>query len=72
MSATPPPSGASHWFLIEAGGWLIAAVLAVVLAPGTARRLGVALAAREGIEVEEPAGAGLSAPGLAIAGDEAS
>jgi hypothetical protein len=31
------------------GAWLVAAVLAVLAAPGTARKLGAALAAREGI-----------------------
>ena len=32
---------------------LLAAVVGVVLAPGTARRLGQALAGREGITIEE-------------------
>ena len=34
---------------IVAGGWLVAAVIAVLVAPGTARRLGAALMSREGI-----------------------
>ena len=49
------------------GIWLVVAVIAVLLAPGTARKLGAALAAREGIEApgtEEPA------PWLAAAHDE--
>jgi hypothetical protein len=33
-----------------AGVWLVVAVIAVILAPGTARKLGAALAAREGIK----------------------
>ena len=32
-----------------AGGWLALAVIAVIVAPGTARKLGATLAAREGI-----------------------
>jgi hypothetical protein len=34
---------------IVAGAWLVAAIIAVLVAPGTARRLGRALAASEGI-----------------------
>jgi amino acid transporter len=45
----PYPSGDGYWFPIVGGAWLVAAILAVLLAPGTARRLGAALAAREGI-----------------------
>jgi amino acid transporter len=45
----PYPSGDGYWFPIVGGAWLVAAVLAVLLAPGTARKLGAALAAREGI-----------------------
>ena len=45
----PYPSGDGYWFPIVGGAWLAAAVLAVIAAPGTARRLGAALAAREGI-----------------------
>jgi amino acid transporter len=45
----PYPSGDAYWFPIVGGAWLAAAVLAVFAAPRTARRLGTALAAREGI-----------------------
>jgi hypothetical protein len=38
------------------GTWLAAAVLAVLVAPGTARKLGAALAAREGITDAAPEG----------------
>jgi len=34
---------------VVAGGWLIAAIVAVLVAPRTARKLGTALATREGI-----------------------
>lgn len=40
-----PSSGPGHWFPIVAGGWLLAAVVAVLLQPATARRLGTALMA---------------------------
>ena len=45
----PYPTGAGRWFPIVGGAWLLAAVVAVIAAPGTARKLGAALAAREGI-----------------------
>ena len=45
-----PTSGPPEWFPIVAGVWLVVAVIAVILAPGTARKLGAALAAREGIK----------------------
>jgi amino acid transporter len=48
----PYPSGDGHWFPIVAGGWLVAAVLAVIIAPKTARKLGQALTSREGITAE--------------------
>jgi hypothetical protein len=41
---------------IVGGAWLAAAILAVLLAPGTARKLGVALATREGITAAAPEG----------------
>jgi hypothetical protein len=44
-----PTSGAAEWFPVVSGAWLLAAVVAVIVAPGTARKLGAALAAREGI-----------------------
>jgi len=45
----PYPSGDGRWFPIVAGAWLLAAVVGVVCAPKTARRMGEAMAAREGI-----------------------
>ena len=44
-----PPSGPGQWFPVVAGVWLVAALVAVLVAPGFARRLGAALTAREGI-----------------------
>ncbi len=69
----PYPTGAAAWFPVVSGGWLVAAILAVIFAPRTARRLGVALAAREGIAApgtEDSAAAGRHR--LATARDEAS
>jgi amino acid transporter len=45
----PYPTGDGFWFPIVAGAWLAVAVIAVIVAPGATRRLGAALAAREGI-----------------------
>jgi amino acid transporter len=45
----PYPTGDGHWFPIVAGAWLAAAVIGVLIAPRTARRLGAALMSREGI-----------------------
>ena len=36
----PYPAGDGYWFPIVAGGWLVAAVIGVLLAPCTGRRLG--------------------------------
>ncbi len=69
----PYPTGAAAWFPVVSGGWLLAAVIAVIAAPGTARKLGRALAAREGIAppgAEAPAGKP-AATGLATAGETA-
>ena len=44
-----------------AGVWLLVAVVAVIVAPGTARKLGAALAAREGIKAPGVEEAELSA-----------
>jgi amino acid transporter len=46
----PYPTGDGRWFPVTAGAWLVVAIIAVVAAPGTARKLGAALAAREGIK----------------------
>jgi amino acid transporter len=48
----PYPTGDGRWFPIVAGGWLLAAVVGVLAAPRTARKLGEALTAREGITAE--------------------
>jgi hypothetical protein len=65
----PYPTGAARWFPVVSGAWLVAAILAVIVAPGTTRRLGAALAAREGIAA--PGGeAKAGSPSLAAAGDE--
>jgi amino acid transporter len=45
----PYPSGDGYWFPIVGGAWLAAAIVGVLVAPGTARKLGAALASREGI-----------------------
>ena len=50
-----PPSGPGRWFPVVAGGWLVVALIAVIVAPGFARRLGAALTASEGIAAPEPA-----------------
>ncbi len=68
----PYPTGDAAWFPVVSGAWLLAAVIAVIFAAGTARRLGVALAAREGIKAPGEEQAAASSPGLAAARDEAS
>ena len=65
----PYPTGAGAWFPVVSGAWLAAAIVAVIVAPGTARKLGAALAAREGIAAP---GAEEAAPRLAAVRDEAS
>jgi amino acid transporter len=64
----PYPSGTAAWFPIVSGIWLAVVVVAVLFAPGTARRLGAALAAREGIVA--PGTEDAAAPRLATARDE--
>jgi amino acid transporter len=49
----PARSLDAFWFPVVAGGWLAAAVIAVLAAPGLAGKLGTALATREGITSEE-------------------
>lgn len=63
----PWPAGSAGWIPSVAGIWLAVAVIVVIFAASTARKLGAALAAREGIKapgVEEPA------PRMAAARDE--
>jgi amino acid transporter len=49
----PYPSGDAAWFPVTAGVWLVVAIIAVIAAPGTARKLGAALGAREGIKAPD-------------------
>ena len=65
----PYPTGAGAWFPVVSGAWLAAAIVAVIVAPGTARKLGAALAAREGIAAPGAEDAA-SAPRLAAVRDE--
>ena len=67
----PYPTGDGRWFPVTAGVWLLAAVVAVIVAPRTARKLGAALAAREGIKAPDGETAQVPASRLAAAGDEA-
>jgi len=46
------------------------AIVAVIAAPGTARKLGAALAAREGIKAPDGTTGQVASPRLATAGDE--
>jgi amino acid transporter len=61
-----PSSGPGQWFPVVAGVWLLTALVAVLVAPGFARRLGDALTAREGIG---PPGRGTAAD---VPGDQTS
>jgi amino acid transporter len=68
-----PPSGPGRWFPVVSGGWLAAALIVAVAAPGFARRLGAALTAREGIALEPDAAASSGArPATDPARDQAS
>jgi len=67
----PYPTGDSRWFPVVAGVWLVVAVVAVIAAAGTARKLGAALAAREGIKAPDETEVPVPSQ-LAAAGDEAS
>jgi hypothetical protein len=66
----PYPTGDAAWFPVVSGAWLVVAVVAVIFAAGTARKLGAALAAREGI-VAPGAGEDTARRGLAVVRDEA-
>jgi amino acid transporter len=48
----PYPTGDGRWFPAVAGAWLLAAVVGVLVAPRTARKLGEALTAGDGITAE--------------------
>ena len=64
----PYPTGDSRWFPVVAGVWLAVAVVAVIVAAGTARKLGAALAAREGIKAPDGTTAEVPAANLAAEG----
>lgn len=66
-----PSSGPGRWFPVVAGAWLVAALVAVLVAPGFARRLGAALTAREGIGVAGADG-GAGGSSADVTGDQAS
>jgi amino acid transporter len=68
----PYPTGDGRWFPITSGAWLLAAIIAVIVAPATARKLGAALAAREGIKAPDETATEVPATPLATAGDESS
>jgi amino acid transporter len=68
----PYPTGDSAWFPAVAGAWLVVAIIAVIVAPRTARKLGAALTAREGIKAPDGETAAEVPAGMATAGDEAS
>jgi len=70
-NVVPYPTGDSRWFPVVAGVWLAVAVVAVIVAAGTARKLGAALAAREGIKAPDETEVPVPSQ-LAAAGDEAS
>ena len=51
----PYPTGTGAWLPIWAGGWALVAIVAVIVAPKAARRLGVMLTEADGLK---PAGTG--------------
>jgi hypothetical protein len=67
----PYPTGTPKWFPVVSGAWLVAAVIAVIFAPGTARKLGAALAAREGIAAPGADDTGVGRHRLTAVRDEA-
>jgi len=67
-----PHSGPGAWEPVVCGAWLVAALIAVIVAPGTARKLGAALAAREGIAPPSEDGVTVPSSRLATAHDDAS
>ncbi|MFZ0171211.1 MAG: APC family permease [Acidimicrobiales bacterium] len=59
----PYPSGTAAWLPIWAGGWLLVAVVAVIVAPGAARRIGAMMTEADGLKAArhgapEPDGGG--------------
>ena len=67
-----PPSGPGRWFPVVSGGWLVVALVAVIVAPGFARRLGAALTPSEGIAAGGPATAAEELPASDAAGGHTS
>jgi amino acid transporter len=49
----PYPTGTAAWLPIWAGAWLVAAVLAVILVPQAARRIGVKMMEADGLKPAE-------------------
>lgn len=49
-NVVPYPTGASAWLPVVAGAWLAAAVILVLVAPGSSRRLGERMVTDEGME----------------------
>jgi hypothetical protein len=49
-NVVPYPTGASAWLPVVAGAWLAAAVILVMVAPGSSRRLGERMVTDEGME----------------------
>ncbi|HZU57669.1 MAG TPA: APC family permease [Actinocrinis sp.] len=57
-NVSPYPSGAAAWLPVVSGSWLVIGIIAVIAAPGTARRMGFLLTEMEGIaaaKASEPA-----------------
>ncbi|HZP52790.1 APC family permease [Actinocrinis sp.] len=57
-NVSPYPSGAAGWLPVVSGAWLVIGIIAVIAAPGTARRMGFLLTEMEGIaaaKASEPA-----------------
>jgi amino acid transporter len=51
----PYPTGTAAWLPIWAGGWLAVAIVAVIVAPGAARRIGVMMTEADGLKPAESA-----------------
>jgi len=46
----PYPTGTGAWLPIWAGGWLLVAIVAVIVAPGAARRIGAMMTEADGLK----------------------
>ncbi len=46
----PYPTGTAAWLPIWAGGWLLVAIVAVIVAPGAARRIGAMMTVADGLK----------------------